>query len=584
MPAVSPTKYLVMAGWDDTPHMDEKTKRELLEATPVHLRMARSKGIPIPGSGLIFPIDESTITVDPFPIPAHWPRLVGWDFGWDHPSAGAWLAWDRDTDTVYLYDHHRESEINVGQHADAIKSRGAWIPVAWPHDGLQHEKGSGIQLSQQFREKGVKFLQHWAQFIESGMDHETVAAKTSVEAGLSMMLTRMKEGRFKVFSTVSPFFEEMRLYHRKDGKIVKVRDDLISACLHPETRVITRTGATRIAELVGTSGEVLSAGGEWAQYHSCRKTRIDAALVRVTFDDGYELLCTPDHKLLSASGEWVQAVDATGLLCHNAVSHSGNGKWTKSPITGSVSRASGTTSVAHENSCIVQFGRMLTAQFQRAITSTIKTMIEETTRLRTLSLCVEWSTCLGITRGMGAAPTQLSSLSLNGARLMLVKHSIMRWGRGTHTSSDRRRNSFANAAVANSQHNHMAKTGSAQTHAEPSNGVVMAPTECRPLARFASPSISPAGSSQAKHARAAAVASSGSPLPPAKSISRVLQVRADGRSDVYCMEVPRYHALAVENGVVVHNCRYGLMSLRWAIVEPKEESEAESKPRSWRVI
>ena len=63
MPAVSPTKYLVMAGWDDTPHMDEKTKRELLEATPVHLRMARSKGIPIPGSGLIFPIDESTITV-----------------------------------------------------------------------------------------------------------------------------------------------------------------------------------------------------------------------------------------------------------------------------------------------------------------------------------------------------------------------------------------------------------------------------------------------------------------------------------------------------------------------------------------
>lgn len=438
----------------DVPHLDEQTKAELLAATPKYLRGARSKGIPIPGSGLIFPIDESTITVDPFPIPAHWPRLVGWDFGWDHPSAGAWLAWDRDTDTVYLYDHHRESELNVGQHADAIKSRGAWIPVAWPHDGLQHEKGSGIQLSQQFREKGVKFLQHWAQFIESGMDHETVAAKTSVEAGLSMMLTRMKEGRFKVFSTVSPFFEEMRLYHRKDGKIVKVRDDLISACLHPETRVITRTGATRIAELAGTSGEVLSAGGEWAQYHSCRKTRIDAALVRVTFDDGYELLCTPDHKLLSASGEWVQAVDATGLLCHNAVS----------------------------------------------------------------------------------------------------------------------------------QHNHMAKTGSAQTHAEPSNGVVMAPTECRPLARFAAPSISPAGSSQAKHARAAAVASSGSPLPPAKSISRVLQVRADGRSDVYCMEVPRYHALAVENGVVVHNCRYGLMSLRWAIVEPKEESEAESKPRSWRVI
>ena len=43
------------------------------------------------------------------------------------------------------------------------------------------------------------------------------------------MLDRMQTGRFKVFSTVGEFFEEMRLYHRKDGKIVKERDDLISA-------------------------------------------------------------------------------------------------------------------------------------------------------------------------------------------------------------------------------------------------------------------------------------------------------------------------------------------------------------------
>lgn len=229
MPAVSPSKYLVMAGWADVPHIDAKTQRELLDATPEHMRAARSKGIPIPGSGLIFPIDENTIKVDPFPIPAHWPRIVGWDFGWAHPSAGGWLAWDRDTDTIYLYDSYRESERSVGQNADAIKGKGDWIPVAWPHDGLQHDKGSGIQLAKQYRDKGCKFLHHWAQFVEEGMDHETVAAKTSVEAGLSEMLTRMKEGRFKVFRTVSEFFEEMRLYHRKDGKIVKVRDDLISA-------------------------------------------------------------------------------------------------------------------------------------------------------------------------------------------------------------------------------------------------------------------------------------------------------------------------------------------------------------------
>ncbi len=38
-----------------------------------------------------------------------------------------------------------------------------------------------------------------------------------------------KTGRFKVFATAGDWFEEFRLYHRKDGRIVKERDDVISA-------------------------------------------------------------------------------------------------------------------------------------------------------------------------------------------------------------------------------------------------------------------------------------------------------------------------------------------------------------------
>lgn len=43
------------------------------------------------------------------------------------------------------------------------------------------------------------------------------------------MLTRMNEGRWKVFSTCPMWFNEFSLYHRKDGLIVKLNDDLISA-------------------------------------------------------------------------------------------------------------------------------------------------------------------------------------------------------------------------------------------------------------------------------------------------------------------------------------------------------------------
>jgi hypothetical protein len=43
------------------------------------------------------------------------------------------------------------------------------------------------------------------------------------------MLDRMQTGRWKVFSTCGGWFGEFRLYHRKDGLIVKLKDDLISS-------------------------------------------------------------------------------------------------------------------------------------------------------------------------------------------------------------------------------------------------------------------------------------------------------------------------------------------------------------------
>jgi hypothetical protein len=42
---ISASKYMVTASWEDAPHLDEKTKAELLAATPPYLRDPRSKGI-----------------------------------------------------------------------------------------------------------------------------------------------------------------------------------------------------------------------------------------------------------------------------------------------------------------------------------------------------------------------------------------------------------------------------------------------------------------------------------------------------------------------------------------------------------
>ena len=39
----------------------------------------------------------------------------------------------------------------------------------------------------------------------------------------------MNTGRFKVFKHLNDWFEEFRLYHRQDGKVVKEGDDLMAA-------------------------------------------------------------------------------------------------------------------------------------------------------------------------------------------------------------------------------------------------------------------------------------------------------------------------------------------------------------------
>ena len=211
---------LTTATWDDAPHLSEDVKAEILAALPPHERKMRSQGIPTLGSGQVFPIAEDTFSIEAFNIPEHWPRVCGIDFGFDHPTAVVWLSHDRDTDTVYVYDVYSQSGTGILQHAEAIKLRGSWIPVIWPHDGSQHDKGSGISLADQYRKAGVNFVGSHFQNPEGGL---------SVEAGLMSMLTRLQTGRLKVFSHLQEWFREFRIYHRKDGKVIRQNDDVMSA-------------------------------------------------------------------------------------------------------------------------------------------------------------------------------------------------------------------------------------------------------------------------------------------------------------------------------------------------------------------
>jgi phage terminase large subunit-like protein len=215
----SPGTHVTTMTIDDAAHFTAEQRAQIIASYPEHEREARTRGIPQLGSGRVYPLADRQLMCASMPIPDHWPRICGVDFGWDHPSAGVMLAWDRDADVIYVTATARASQQTPLMFAAAVKPWGTW-PWAWPHDGLQHDKGSGEQLASQYRTHGLEMLHERATFEDGS---------SGFEAGVTEMLDRMQTGRLKVFSHLNDWFEEFNLYHRKDGLVVKERDDLLSA-------------------------------------------------------------------------------------------------------------------------------------------------------------------------------------------------------------------------------------------------------------------------------------------------------------------------------------------------------------------
>src|SRR5215831_7224621 len=216
----SPDRSVVTMTLDDVDHYTAEEKEKIAASYAPHEREARTKGVPTLGSGRIFPVAVEMLAIEQRDLPRHWPRIGGMDFGWDHPFAAVELVWDRDTDTVYVSRTYCLREATAIIHAAALKPWGN-LPWAWPRDGRRETlEGAGVALAKQYTAQGLDMLWTHAQFEDGSV---------SVEAGIADMLIRMESGRFKVFKHLTDWFDEYRLYHRRDGRVHKEGDDLMSA-------------------------------------------------------------------------------------------------------------------------------------------------------------------------------------------------------------------------------------------------------------------------------------------------------------------------------------------------------------------
>lgn len=207
------TRALVTQTWDETPHLSEESKAQLLSSYLPHEIEARSKGVPSIGSGAVYPLGQDSYTCDPFPIPPHFRRVYGLDVGWNW-TAVIWMAVDLENDIDYLYREYERTEAPPDVHVAAIKAAGDWIPGVIDPAAKQRSQVDGRNLLAEYTTMGLKLTM----------------ADNAVEAGIAHVYLRLAAGRMKIFRTCTGLLEDMRFYRRDvNGKIVKERDHRVDS-------------------------------------------------------------------------------------------------------------------------------------------------------------------------------------------------------------------------------------------------------------------------------------------------------------------------------------------------------------------
>jgi hypothetical protein len=219
------SKKVVSCTWDEVPHLTKKQKADLWGSVPPYQREARSKGVPTLGIGAIYPVPESDIVVDDFPIPSHFPRGFGMDVGWKR-TAGIWGAHDREANVVYLTSEHYRGQAEPSVHAEGFKARGLWIPGVIDPAARGRSQVDGQRLLEIYKDLGLNLE----------------CADNSREAGIQQVWERLSSGRLKVFRSLKNWLAEYRIYRRDEhGAVVKDDDHLMDA-----TRYLIMSGLGRM--------------------------------------------------------------------------------------------------------------------------------------------------------------------------------------------------------------------------------------------------------------------------------------------------------------------------------------------------
>lgn len=260
--------------------------------------------------GSYFPEFSSKHIVSPFNVPKHWPRYLGYDWGFRSPFATVWGAVSSGRDdagnevpypkgSIVIYRELWGKGVDNVEQANRIASLSVGEnPLGYADPSIfKHDGGPSIndQLTQVFSKyKHPPFR----------------AADNDRLSGWSQIRQRLvSKPPLLYFFATCPYLIQtvpsLAIDKRRPEDADSAGDD--HACLTGDTLVITDSGPLPIKDLCGNfSVQVLGHDGYYHQ--ACGAlTRKESVVLKITFDDDSKITCTHDHKFMLADGTFQNA-------------------------------------------------------------------------------------------------------------------------------------------------------------------------------------------------------------------------------------------------------------------------------------
>ena len=517
-------------------------------------------------------------------ISLEWTRYRSFDWGYSTPFSVGWWAIDFDGMPYRYrewYGAKEGDERNVGlrmsptEIARGIKERereetekgikihagpadpDIWNP-RWKKMGKRNFGVVGASIADDMAKEGI----HWLQ-----ADNDHLLGRQQVHKRLE--LDEKGNPQIRIFYGCKDFWRTMPLLREhgsnpEDIEKKDAEDHIYDECLHGDTVVCTKIGNFSIKDLVGTEGYVLTIDGKWTKYKHCRLIAKNRETIKVIFEDGRSIQCTPDHKFLTIKGEWVEAKDLFNEICYNSISKLNKEETIcKSRLLVKQNRNLMVNYIGYAanifkekvNDFIGLFGNTIKVLYQKIIMFIIKMAIDITIKLKILNVFLKnlMPQTMQICEILQNGNEHNMKAPVNGIKAPQGWNGIKNNIRNIVKIKFMKENSiFASIVGKNLWGLHVQNSAPiiANHNGEENRGLILK----KESVSYVNPNLKQIDSYITKpvqeHVELSSVAKKG---------VKVINIIPAGIADVYCLEAEGTHAFGVEQGIIVANCRYFCM-------------------------